>query len=104
MIVFKNPIRVICIAKEIRLGSDYLAGEKGPCCRHYHRTLTLCTSLRVEIEHVSSVGMSGSSSSTHRVWKHTWRYATYNLSTSQSYQVVLTFCHEIIIQSHRRLT
>ena len=74
--------------KKICLGSGYIAGEKGPCFWCYHRTLTSSVSLRGEIGHISSVGMGASSSSTHRVWKHTWRFATY---TSSPRLVVLFF-------------
>src|SRR5260370_2399995 len=78
-----------------RLEFSYLAGEKGRCFRPYHRTFASLSSLLGEIGHVSSIGMGGSSSSTHRVWKHTWRFATYDLS----YQVVIIFCREFIIHS-----
>src|SRR5258708_36379223 len=82
--------------------SGYPTGEKGRCFPPYHRTFTSSTSLRGEIEHVFSVRIGGSSFSTHQVWKHTWRFATYNLSQRLVVSSCADFSHEIIIQSHKR--
>ena len=85
------------ITKQICLGSNYLVGEKGCCFWHCHWTLTSmstpCSLLR-EIRHVWSVGMGTSASSTHRVWKHTWRFVTYDFEPEGS---CIKLCYSFVV-------